>query len=103
MINKEKFKDLMSKYIKSLENLTLSMDKLGEFCQVNEDHFDNFYSHTGLIEEIIGLMVGDEAEWIGWYVWENDMREKGSEAGYKDNMREIKNLDDLYWLITTKK
>jgi len=36
---------------------------------------------------------------LEWYVWENDMGKKGHLAGFDENMKPIRNLDDLMEII----
>ena len=43
--------------------------------------------------------VGDASDWLVWYQLDNGMGEKCSAAGYGDDMREIKTLEDLLLLI----
>lgn len=54
-----------------------------------------FEAYTKTVEEL----VGDDYDTLTWFYLENDMGRKGMEAGYRDDMRPIKTLDDLIWLI----
>jgi len=45
-------------------------------------------------------IVGDTCQWMSWFWLENDMGMKGMDAGYQDDMRPIKTVEDLAWLIT---
>ena len=54
-----------------------------------------------LLTDMTAELVGDQAEWLDWYAYENDMGHKGFEAGPVDATREIRTLDDLLWLIDT--
>lgn len=47
----------------------------------------------------VGKLVGDPAEWLSWYAHENDFGRKAYEAGVKGDMRPIKDLDDLLWVM----
>lgn len=47
----------------------------------------------------VGKLVGDPAEWLGWYANENDFGRKAFEAGVTGDMRPIKDLDDLLWVM----
>ena len=44
-------------------------------------------------------LIGDKAEWLDWYIYENDCGDKGYEAGPKEAMRSIRSVEDLLWLI----
>ena len=43
--------------------------------------------------------VGDASDWLNWYQFENGMGKKCLSAGYDDDMRKIKTLEDLLWLL----
>lgn len=43
--------------------------------------------------------VGDLDNWLEWYWMENDMGRKAMAAGQKEDMRPIKTLADLRWLL----
>ena len=47
----------------------------------------------------VAQLVGDQAEWLSWHWSDNEWGEKSLEAGPTENMRQIKTLDDLVWLI----
>jgi hypothetical protein len=49
--------------------------------------------------QTLQIAIGDKENWCQWYSAENDMGAKGLEAGYGGNIRPIKNLRDLLWLI----
>lgn len=52
--------------------------------------------------ESVAKNVGDTSDWLNWYQAENDMGAKGYDAGFGEDMREIKTLEDLLWLIEGK-
>ncbi|MCH9835404.1 hypothetical protein K0U83_07060 [bacterium] len=37
--------------------------------------------------------------WLDWYACENHVGKDGKEAGYGDDLRKIKTLEDLAWLV----
>lgn len=43
--------------------------------------------------------IGDNGEWIAWFVTENDCGRKGYEAGHSDNLRPVRAVEDLLDLI----
>lgn len=47
------------------------------------------------------LVGGDPLDWLGWYALENEMGQKGLEAGHGDEapLRKISTLEDLLWLM----
>jgi hypothetical protein len=50
----------------------------------------------------VGKLVGDPAEWLSWYAHENDFGRKAYEAGVTGDMRPIKDLDDLLWVMQSR-
>jgi len=59
-----------------------------------------------IINEYVNMLadqVGDTANWINWFIWENDFGKRGHEAGYDGEMTSIRTIDDLYRLITEKR
>ena len=49
------------------------------------------------------LVGGDPLDWLGWYAMENEFGRNGLKAGEAADMREIKTLEDLLWLLEEKK
>lgn len=49
--------------------------------------------------ETLEKLIDDKDENIFWYVYECDYGENPKEAGYENDMREIKTVDDLRWLV----
>lgn len=52
-----------------------------------------------LLTDMTAELVGDQADWLDWYAYENDMGRKGMVAGWSGFEREIRTLDDLLWLL----
>jgi hypothetical protein len=44
-------------------------------------------------------LVGDHAEWLNWFAADNELGAKGMEAGPDGQLRSIKTLEDLLWVI----
>lgn len=49
------------------------------------------------IETVISFF--DPQGWIMWYILENNYGAKGYDAGYKGNMKPIKTIEDLLWVM----
>ena len=47
--------------------------------------------------------IGDESEWLSWYVYENDCGARGMEAGYDGRMKPIRTAVDLVRLVEEEK
>jgi len=48
---------------------------------------------------LLSKAAGDDTEMIYWFVHENDCGAKGMEAGFDGDMRKIRTVDDLMWLL----
>ena len=48
-------------------------------------------------------LIGDEGEWLSWFIWENECGRKGLQAGYDKKMTRIKTAAQLARLIGAKK
>lgn len=44
-------------------------------------------------------MVGDDDGWLSWFAFENHFGSTGKEAGPKGDMRPIRGVPDLLWLL----
>jgi hypothetical protein len=51
------------------------------------------------LTESVSMAVGDTNGWLAWYWLENDMGNKGMEAGYNGNLKKIRFVDELLELI----
>ena len=61
--------------------------------------FEALYSTFDAYSEVLEQLVGDTGGWLDWYVHENELGGKGMEAGPVDDMRPIRTLADLAWVI----
>lgn len=87
----EKSKEV-SKYYDILSD-TIGMEPEGKL----NDNLFMFHEFT--IDVLEELISGNNCGWIEWYIWENNYGEKEMEAGPTDDLRKIKNVDDLIWLL----
>lgn len=49
--------------------------------------------------ESVSRSIGDKFGTLEWFWLENDMGKNGHHAGVAGNLRPIRNLDDLIWLV----
>jgi len=49
--------------------------------------------------ELIERLAGCKDNLLSWFIWENDCGERGLEAGIIGDMREIRTVDDLIWVL----
>lgn len=84
-------------YLKEL-NKVLQLEVENKFSEII---YQNLQAYGRLLETMI---AGDHiSEWISWYIWENKFGANQYEAGYKNNIRKICDVEDLYWLLTYEK
>jgi hypothetical protein len=51
----------------------------------------------------VAKLVGDAAEWLDWYRFDNQMGAAGMEAGPVHKARPIKTVEDLVWCLESDK
>lgn len=49
--------------------------------------------------EMTAKLIGDTSGWIDWYIWDNDMGERGMEAGYDNELHPVTSVGQLVELI----
>lgn len=59
--------------------------------------YDSFERYT----ELLSAKIGDDFDWLAWFIWENDAGAKGHEAkaGAWECQRPIRTLEDLADII----
>lgn len=96
-MDKEQFIKLMSeiiKYNKKLDELYESVDDLFGGC----DTLMYKTSMDGIIK-IISEIVGDEDEWIFWYMYDNDYGGGNNKVFIEGKEVPLKTLEDLWNVI----
>lgn len=86
------------------EQVTKAVDKqFGDFEKlfgfVESPFTDALFRMQLEYTEAVAKTVGDEDECMMWYQFDNDMGAKCLKAGIEGDMREIKTMEDLLWLI----
>lgn len=99
---KEKKKEYIERLIDSYKKLDTAFEGIFKIFGDGviesilwENVYKSFDSHINLVKEV----VGDDYDWIEWYIYDNDCGEKKLEAGYSPNLKPIQSLDDLLDLI----
>lgn len=88
---------------KAFEAVTSAMGLQVE-SPLNEAFYSLFHAaviaieHAATGEAPIKDEVGYEG-WLEWFIYENDCGERGHEAGYDGNMKQIRTVDDLLDLM----
>ena len=75
---------------------------LGKLCNESFIYIDLADNLETEYVKLLSQMVGDKAEWISWYIYENDFGADGMAAGLEDEMISIDNTDKLLRLINLK-
>lgn len=99
MDRKEKVKHLkwLEKYVKRNEKLTDSLIKHGYSIESNVVSELGFQS-TSVIN-MVSKLVGDNHEWVEWYIYENDFGKKKLDAGRDGQLKKITNWDMLLDIV----
>jgi hypothetical protein len=79
-----------NEFLKSIDFLDLSPES---------PLYATIWKLQDVLTEFASARVGDDSEWLDWYRLDNDMGKNEMEAGYKDSLHPVKNLDDLQKLL----
>lgn len=95
---------LLKEYVKEHKKMVSYVDKLYETIDPNPESplINKFYEMDDLARKFLKIILTDDADWVDWYVYENDSGAKGYEAGYDKNLKPIKTEEDLLELIESK-
>src|ERR1035437_6643131 len=95
--------------IKLIETLIAIYKEMDAVCdqakgilgiEVDSKLLDPFWRAFDGYVKAVSALVGDAgAEWLSWFIWENDCGEKGMEAGYDKRLRPVKTVRQLVALI----
>jgi len=94
-INKKEFIDDMS----TLKEIYKKKDKIFEVIGFDNEVSDVLDEQETFIVNLLKDKYLDCYDWIGWFIYENYFGKSGYEAGYNDNLKKIKTLNDLWRLI----
>jgi hypothetical protein len=65
-----------------------------------ETIWQGFDAHTNAVRMLLGDVPTEPTDpWLHWFCYENNMGSRGHEAGYHGNLKPIKTLEDLLFLI----
>lgn len=64
--------------------------------------FEAIYELREVAIDAVADTIGDRFKWLDWYIHENGWGAKGLEAGYDQDLRPVRTLDDLLRLIDTE-
>ena len=60
---------------------------------------ESIYNLQAFAIKAAATAVGDTADWVDWYAYENEWGAKKYEAGHENDMRPICNVEDLIWVM----
>ncbi len=87
------------------QDVIMKMEEEGERLQeVLQPSFESpFFRRIFNMEEaytnVVAYVIGDTAEWLNWYRFDNGWGRRGLEAGYGKKLKPINTLSDLLTLI----
>ena len=90
-----------AEYINAIAKFNSELDSInghisaiapGAVCDIGGHFLD---SYIALLSE----SVGDDNNWVDWFVWEDDFGKKKLKAGYDGKEKKICNVDKLWELI----
>ncbi len=100
-MNKEHLK-LLQDWQKSYQNFRKEEDKLSAVFGggINESGlFNCAYKLFDNYTDVLSKLIGDNNDWLNWWMFETQCGEKGTKVKIGGKMREIKNLKDLLKVI----
>ena len=101
MTKLEKVK-MVERLVADYKEMDAISDQIGKLMgtRIDSPALNPFWAAFDGYVKAVGLATGDtDAEWIGWFIWENRCGEKGMEAGYDDKLRKITTVKQLVSLI----
>ncbi len=61
--------------------------------------FAQLFATEDLALTYLKKLIGDEYDWLDWFIYENDCGKKGYEAGEKGNLKPVKTIEDILEII----
>ena len=98
-MNKAKF----TNYIKKIVDLKKKVDKIFDaFKELENCNFISFGWHEDLMIKLLAEAIGDEGEWISYWIYELDFGKKAkrNSVSIEGKNIPIKTISNLYDLIT---
>lgn len=100
-MNREEIKKEIESALKKYHQGSVALNKLFETIGRNPEGLiqETIYSLQHSMLKQTEKVIGDRAEWLEWFVYDNKSGELGMKAGYDDGMKPIDKIDDLVDLI----
>lgn len=91
---------ILTKWAKVIMQATAAADQLNAVgMQPEAPIIGALWAATDALTAATEREIWTASGWLTWYAWENAMGANALEAGYDGELREIRTLDDLAWLI----
>lgn len=99
MTKQEKI-ELIQKLQRRLEKANKSMEMMyAVFGRNPEGPFqDGIYGLFDMAIDGVAKAIGDDSDWLSWFIYDNDWGKKGYEAGYKP-MVKVKSIEDFVTMM----
>jgi hypothetical protein len=95
MNTEEKIK-LIEEVIKRYKELSKGMDEVSALFGSADSNFTNSVWNTfDAYVDCVGKLIGDEFDYINWFIFENDCGKGHMECGFEGKEYKIKNIKDL--------
>lgn len=91
---------LLKAWEASYKEVSKHFDKLHEIFPFNEAPLeDSVFNIFDNYTKVLSKLIGDKAEWLDWYCFENSFGEKKMKVKIGTKEKTIKNLNDLVEMI----
>ena len=92
---------LIESVIESYKAMDFSSTQLNRLlgATVDSPALNSAWQAFDKLVDTVANLVGDESNWIAWFIWENGCGDKGLVAGYGNKLHRITNVRELVKLI----
>ena len=87
--------------VEAQKSISEAFDMMEEFFGVRPDSkfFNVYWEGMEKLISAVSIAVGDEQDWLSWYIYDNEHGEKGMKAGYDGKLKKIGSIRALVRLI----
>lgn len=100
MNRKEKIAEVV-RVVKLVRDVDAAYDatKAGIGCDIEAPLWQAVFAMQAELIKQAAKLIGDQYDWLDWFVYENDCGTKGLEAGFERKLRKIRTPADIVRLI----
>ena len=91
--------DFVKEALESIKKASKAQNAVSDFVNPDGAFMESAHKVESHLIDALALLIDDKGCWLEWFVYENDFGEKPLEAGLENDMKPIKNLNDLRALI----